>query len=224
MTQKELTAKIQACIFDLDGVIVDTAKYHFLAWKKLANELGFDFTEHQNELLKGVSRQQSLEILLEIGKLSLNEKHKEQLMEKKNAWYLEYIERMMPQEVLPRVQHFLDELKAHKIKLAIGSASKNAQKILTKIKLDHYFDVIIDGNVVSKAKPDPEVFLAAAHNLQIVPQNCVVFEDSLAGIEAAINGGMYCIGVGLKSTLGRPGVSLVISSFAEMSYEKLQSI
>jgi beta-phosphoglucomutase len=183
-------------IFDLDGVIVDTAKYHYLAWKKLANELGFEFTKEQNELFKGVSRKRCLEILLDIGKVKADQEQFDQWMVEKNLDYLAYIEKMDASEILPDVPRVLDYLKARKIPIALGSASKNAKPILEKVSLLPYFDSIVDGNSVTKAKPDPEVFLIAARNLGVDPKKCVVFEDAVAGIQAANKAGMLSIGIG----------------------------
>jgi len=188
-------------IFDLDGVIVDTAKYHYLAWKKLADELGFEFTIEQNELFKGVSRKRCLEILLEIGDIKATQEQFDTWMVEKNEDYLAYIEQMNESEILPDVPKILKFLKENNIQIALGSASKNAKPILEKVKLVGYFDYIVDGNSVTKAKPDPEVFLIAAKNMNIVPENCIVFEDAVAGIEAANNAKMTSIGIGDENTL-----------------------
>lgn len=192
---------IKAFIFDLDGVIVDTAKYHYLAWKDLANRLGFDFTEMDNERLKGVSRVRSLEILLEIGEKDFDEKTKTELANRKNDQYVGLISKMTPREILPGVTIFLQQAKEAGIKIVLGSASKNAPLILEKIGLDHLFDAVIDGNKVSKAKPDPEVFLKGAVAVQTHYTDCIVFEDAVAGIEAAKNAGMIAVGVGNPETL-----------------------
>lgn len=192
---------MRACIFDLDGVVVDTAKYHYLAWKELAQELGFFFSEKENERLKGVSRMASLEILLEVGGIQATEEEKNRMAEKKNRRYLEYITRMTPEEVLPGVKPFLEALRKNGIKVALGSASKNAKIILQQTGITPLFDAIADGTNVSKAKPDPEVFLKAAELLGVSPQECLVFEDAVAGVEAAHRGGMRCIGVGSAETL-----------------------
>ena len=202
---------IEACIFDLDGVVVDTAKYHFIAWKALAQELGFDFTHNDNERLKGVSRMQSLDILLEIGGKQFAEKEKLAMAEKKNTLYVSYIEKMSPEETLPGVEQFLQELRKKGIKTALGSASKNAPLILERIGLAGWFDVIVDGNSISEAKPNPEVFLKGAEKLGIIPEHCVVFEDAIAGVEAARNANMYCIGIGEPANLGL--ADLVIPGF-----------
>ncbi|KGG79773.1 beta-phosphoglucomutase [Caloranaerobacter azorensis] len=194
-------ANIKACIFDLDGVIVDTAKYHYLAWKRLANELGFDFTEKDNEKLKGVSRMESLEILLNLGNIKVDEETKLKLAEKKNNWYRELISKMDESEILPRVKEFINELKNSNIKVAIGSSSKNTMTILNSIKMTDFFDAIIDGNKITKAKPDPEVFLLGAEALGVNPNECVVFEDAESGIKAAKNAGMYAVGIGSNEIL-----------------------
>lgn len=212
-------AKIKACLFDLDGVIVDTAKYHYLAWKRLAKELGFDFTEEHNERLKGISRMQSLEILLEVGGLTLDEKVKMELADKKNSWYCEYIAKMTPDEILPGAKEFLELLRNNGIKIALGSASKNSMSILTNLGLVDHFDAIVDGNKVTHAKPDPEVFLLGAKELGAAPDECVVFEDAQAGIEAAISAGMYSVGIGDPKVLHK--ANIVVSSLKEMTLEKL---
>ncbi len=188
-------------IFDLDGVIVDTAKYHYLAWKNLANELGFDFTEEQNEAFKGVSRRRCLEILLELGGIEVEEAQFEKWLLEKNEDYLSYIAKMDASEILPDVPKVLNFLKENKVPMALGSASKNAIPILEKVELLSYFDTVVDGNKVRRAKPDPEVFLIAARDLQVAPEKCVVFEDAVAGIEAANNASMISIGIGNAKVL-----------------------
>lgn len=194
---------ISTCIFDLDGVIVDTAKYHYLAWKRLAHELGFEFLEEHNERLKGVSRMTSLDIMLEVGGLTFSQSEKEVMAARKNEWYLEYIYKMTPEEILPGVVNFLVMLRSKGIKISLGSASKNAMLILERVQLQHYFDAVIDGNKALKAKPDPQVFLLAAEELGQNPTSCVVFEDAAAGIEAAKAAGMKCIGIGSPNVLGK---------------------
>jgi beta-phosphoglucomutase len=192
---------IRGCIFDLDGVIVDTARYHYLAWRKLANDLGFDFSEENNERLKGVSRMDSLDILLEVGGLSLPDSEKQVLSAAKNSDYLKYIEKMTQSDILPGVTRFLKLLRSAGMKIALGTASKNALTILDRIGLSNDFDSIVDGNRVTKAKPDPEVFLIAARDLDLQPDRCLVFEDAVAGVEAAHRAGMKCIGIGRPEIL-----------------------
>lgn len=214
--------EIKACIFDLDGVIVDTAKYHFIAWREIARELGFEFTEAHNERLKGVSRMRSLEILLEVGGISLNQKTKEQLAEKKNTDYLKYVLQMEPNEILPGAKAFLEELRHLGIKIALGSASKNALTILNRLEITGLFDAIIDGNKVTKAKPDPEIFLKGAEALVAPVKNCVVFEDAEAGIEAAIKANMKCIGIGNPQILQR--ANLVLPGFENFSFQQMNQL
>lgn len=210
---------MKACLFDLDGVIVDTAIYHFKAWRRLANELGFDFTEHQNEQLKGVSRMESLELILQWGGVTLSDEEKQQWAARKNEWYLAYVNQMTPQEVLPGVRNFLDSLRKAGIGIALGSASKNARLILERIDMLDAFDAIIDGTHTTKSKPDPEVFLLGAQALHQNPADCVVFEDAVAGIEAAHRGGMKAVGVGSPEVLTEADV--VITAFTETSLTKL---
>ncbi|AUP80717.1 beta-phosphoglucomutase [Flavivirga eckloniae] len=188
-------------IFDLDGVIVDTAKYHYLAWKKLADTLSFEFTEAHNELLKGVSRVRSLEILLNIGNVSISEEKKQAFLTSKNEDYLGYIQKMNADEILPGVHDLLGKLDRAGIKYALGSASKNAPLILKQVGLLERFEAIVDGNDVTKAKPDPEVFLIAAKKLNLSSEKCIVFEDAIAGIEAANKANMVSVGIGDKDTL-----------------------
>ncbi len=211
---------IKACIFDLDGVVVDTAKYHYLAWKRLAHELGFEFSEVHNERLKGVSRMRSLEILLEVGGLSFPMEKMEEMAARKNEWYLEYILKMTPDEILPGAKELLEELRMHNIKLALGSASKNAPVILNRIGLTHHFDKILDGNAVTAAKPAPDIFLIAAKALGELPEHCIVFEDAEAGIDAAISAGMRCVGIGSPDNLGR--ANLVIPNLKQFTYDNLK--
>lgn len=214
--------EIKGCIFDLDGVIVDTAKYHYLAWKRLSSELGFEFTEEQNERLKGVSRMKSLDILLEIGKLDFSNEEKIKLAEKKNNWYVQYISNMKSNEILPGAEKFLQVVRSIGIKTALGSVSKNSMTILNRLNLAQYFDAIIDGNKVVHAKPNPEVFLLGAREIGVPEKNCVVFEDATAGIEAAINAGMYSIGIGNKNILSR--ANIVIDSLKDMKLEMLKML
>ncbi|HLO29561.1 MAG TPA: beta-phosphoglucomutase [Anaerolineales bacterium] len=208
--------EMRAAIFDLDGVIVDTAKYHYLAWKRLAKAHGFDFTPVDNERLKGVSRGQSLAILLEIGGLSVDEATKSKMAAQKNEWYVDYIRHMDASELLPGAVEYLHRIRLKGIKTALGSASKNAPLILERLGIAGLFDVIVDGNKVSQAKPDPEVFLRAAEELGISPVECVVFEDAEAGIQAAHRAGMGTVGIGSASTLQEaevviPGLAALVA-------------
>ncbi len=214
--------KEKGFIFDLDGVIVDTAKYHYLAWKRLAKSLGIDFTEEDNEQLKGVSRVRSLEKILSWGKKTITEDEFMKLMAIKNDDYLTYINKMDRSELLPDVFETLEFLKTNKQPVALGSASKNARQILKKVNVKHMFDAIVDGNDVSKAKPDPEVFLNAAKLLNQDPEDCIVFEDSVAGIQAANAAKMVSIGIGSKEVLHE--ADYVFKDFTEIEIEFLNQL
>ncbi len=210
---------IKACIFDLDGVIVDTAKYHFQAWRRLANEMGFDFTEADNEQLKGVGRMESLDVILRWGGLSLPEKEKIELAERKNEWYKDLISHMQADEILPGVTDFLADLQSRGIRIALGSASKNAAEVIESIGLGNIFEVIIDGHKTTRSKPDPQVFLLAAEGLALPPAECIVFEDAESGIEAALAGGFFAVGVGNPEVLGK--ARLVIPGFAGLAWDEI---
>lgn len=215
----------KAFIFDLDGVIVDTARYHFFAWQKIAGELGIEFTPQHNEQLKGVSRIRSLDIILELGKIKASEEDKNRWLHQKNQDYLSYIENMDESEVLTGVLHILQYLKEHGQPIALGSASKNARPILEKVKILDYFDAIVDGNDVTNAKPDPEVFLQAAKLLNIAPEDSIIFEDSVAGIQAANIANMTSVGIGEASILHEaqyifPDFTHIDSSFLETLIKK----
>lgn len=190
-----------AFLFDLDGVLVDTAVFHFQAWRRLTQELGFDIDEEFNETLKGISRMDSLDRILSHGNVNLSQQEKEEYAKRKNDWYLELVNQMTPNDVLPGVEEFLQIAKQEGIKIALGSASKNAFIILEKTNILHYFDALIDGNHVSKSKPDPEVFIKGAEALQVPFEKCVVFEDAFAGIEAAKAANMFAVGIGKPDIL-----------------------
>ncbi len=197
---------MQAALFDLDGVIVDTAKFHYLAWRELANGLGFDLSEEQNEKLKGISRMESLDVILGMGGVALPDDEKLRLATIKNGRYVEMIKTIDASEILRGAKEYLIELRARGVKIALGSASKNAEIILKNLGILPLFDAIIDGNKVSRSKPDPEVFLLGAQALGVAPSECVVYEDAAAGVEAAKAGGMYAVGIGLASNLPRADI------------------
>lgn len=214
---------IQAAIFDLDGVIVDTAKFHYLAWRRLAEELGFEFTQQDNERLKGVSRFDSLEIMLRIGGVQgrFTPYEKAALAEKKNGWYVEYIMRMTPEDILPGVRNFLDGARRDGVKIGLGSASKNTPIILDRLKIGELFDAVVDGTMVSRTKPNPEVFLKCAELLDVEPgEGCVVFEDAVAGVEAARAAGMRSVGIGDPEVLRE--ADLVLPGFEKVDWETLK--
>lgn len=207
---------MKAFIFDLDGVIVDTAKFHELAWNKIAEELDIEFSAELNERLKGVSRVRCLEILLENSGQQLSNEKKEEILNKKNQYYLNYIDNISESELLPGVMDLFKRAKQENIHICLGSASKNATFILDKLNITNYFDVVVDGNSVENAKPDPEVFIKSCETLNIKPEQCVVFEDSIAGILAANNAGMYSVGVGKEN-----GLNIANEVHAELTTYKL---
>ncbi|MFQ3237968.1 MAG: beta-phosphoglucomutase [Olleya marilimosa] len=209
-------------IFDLDGVIVDTAKYHFLAWQNLAKSIDIDFTHEQNEQLKGVSRVKSLEKILEWGNKTISEELFTSLMGKKNEEYLSFISKMTDEEILPDVPRVLDYLIEKEQPISLGSASKNARPILEKVHLLSKFNAIVDGNDVSKAKPNPEVFLIAAQHLNMKPEDCIVFEDSVAGVQAANTANMISIGIGEKEVLHE--ADYIFSDFTEIENSFIEEL
>ncbi len=212
--------KHKGLLFDLDGVIVDTAKYHYLAWKEIAGELGIDFTIEDNERLKGVSRMRSFEIILEIGGKEMTEEEKEEWCTKKNEVYLTYIRKLEENEILPGVRAFLEDVKKKGYKISLGSASKNSNLILERLRLTELFDGIIDGTKTSKAKPDPEVFVLGAKELEFDCEECIVFEDAVAGIEAAHAGGMQAVGIGSKERL--PEADFNMPGFEGITIEEIE--
>lgn len=212
----------KAFIFDLDGVIVDTAKYHYLAWKKIANELDIDFTHEHNELLKGVSRVRSLDIILELGNIQASQEDKNKWLIQKNEDYLSYLVDMDESEILPGVMPILHYLKDNNQGIALGSASKNAKPILEKTGIMSYFDVVVDGNDVSNAKPDPEVFLQAAKLLHVANEDSIVFEDSVAGVQAANIANMTSVGIGSESVLHQ--AKYIFQDFTHMDISFIEAL
>ncbi|SCY42815.1 beta-phosphoglucomutase [Nonlabens sp. Hel1_33_55] len=204
----------KAFIFDLDGVVVDTAKFHFVAWQKLAAELGIAFAEAENEQLKGVSRVRSLEKILAWGNKTIDQETFDRKLIQKNEEYLEMVETLTQDDILPGVHDFLLRLRESEQPIALGSASKNARPILKKLGIHDLFDAIVDGTDVSKAKPDPEVFLKACDLLDMPSKNAIVFEDSISGVQAANNAGMISIGLGEVKNLSE--ADEVFESFLEM--------
>jgi beta-phosphoglucomutase len=212
----------KAFIFDLDGVIVDTAKFHFLAWKKLADSLNINFTHEINEQLKGVSRVRSLEIILSQGNVQASQEDKNNWLAQKNEDYLAFVHQMDKSEILPRVEEVLQFLKANHQYVVLGSASKNARPILEKVNILHYFDALVDGNDVTNAKPDPEVFLQGANQVHVAYKDAIVFEDSVAGIQAANVAGMTSVGIGEKEVLHES--DFCFRDFTEMSNDFIMQL
>ena len=189
-------SRIKGCIFDLDGVIVDTAHYHYLAWKRLAEELGYPLTKQDNEQLKGVSRMESLERIMALAGIRLHKREKEELADKKNTWFREYIEAMTPGEIFPGVKQLIHDLRSGGMKIGLASSSKNAKSVVKLLEIESEFQAVVDGNMITHTKPHPEIFLITAEKLGVVPAACVVIEDAAAGVEAALAAGMKCIGIG----------------------------
>jgi beta-phosphoglucomutase len=213
---------INACIFDLDGVITDTAESHYRSWKEVASVLGIDFSVEMNEQLKGVGRRESLIKILGWGGVTLSEEELLQVMERKNDLYQEYIKEITAADVYAGMDPFLRELKDSGIAIGLGSSSRNARTILASLGITHYFDVIIDGNDISNSKPDPEVFKRGADAMGIDPSNIVVFEDAESGVEAALVGGFSVIGVGHAEVLSK--ADHVIPGFSDFSLARLKSL
>lgn len=186
----------EAVIFDLDGVIVSTDNNHYSAWKKIADEEGFSFDRKLNEKLRGVSRLESLNIIIRNCHENISDSKKRLICDKKNSYYIELIKNLSKKDILPGVIDLIDFIKQNNKKVAIGSSSKNCKLILTSIGMIDAFDIIVDGNDIKKSKPDPEVFLTAAINLNVNPARCLVIEDANAGVEAAISAGMHVLAIG----------------------------
>lgn len=212
---------IKAVIFDLDGVIVDTAHYHFLAWKRQAKELGIDLTEKDNEKLKGVSRMQSLQVILDMGKINISKEKKESLAERKNEWFREYIEAMKPSEIFPGVKDLITSMRKMGLKIALASSSKNAPRVIELLGIRNLFDALVDGSMIIDTKPDPEIFMLTAQKLNVAPKDCLVFEDAEAGVEAALRAGMKCVGVG---SVNLSKANMVIAKTADFKIEDLNSL
>ena len=210
---------IKAFLFDLDGVLVDTAVFHYQAWRRMANSLGFDLTHEFNETLKGISRMDSLNRILDFGGVVLSEERKEELAAQKNGWYLELVQQMTANDILPGVLPFLEQTKRAGIKVALGSVSKNAPLILERVGMMHYFNSIIDGSKITNSKPHPEVFLKGAAELNVPAAGCIVFEDAVAGVEAAKRAGMFALGIGSPDVLTR--ADMVVPSLENLTVTEL---
>lgn len=211
-----------AVIFDLDGVIVSTDDCHYQAWKKLADEQGINFDTEINQKLRGVSRMDSLSIILEKANRTYSREEKQALAERKNTYYRELIQQLTPEHILPGIRPLMERLKQQGIKLAIGSSSKNTPLILERLGIRDYFDAVADGNGIKKSKPDPEVFLLAAKRLGVSPAQCVVIEDADAGVEAALAAGMRVIGVGAAA--GNQRATLTVNSLDALPWEELSNL
>jgi len=211
--------KIQAVIFDLDGVIVSTDEFHFLAWKQLADAEGIPFTREDNERLRGVSRMESLDILLEKAARNYSVSEKKDMAICKNAIYRESLKELSPADILPGVSDVLKGLRERDIKIAIGSSSKNAGPILVAIGLDKTFDAVVDGTHIARSKPDPEVFVLAGRHVGVPSENCLVVEDAAAGVDAGIAAGMPVLAIG--SAVAHPGAALRAQDLSAISLDEM---
>jgi beta-phosphoglucomutase len=217
----EVEKRLKACIFDLDGVVVDTFSYHFQAWKRMARQLGFDLTWEMHEELAGLSRMACLEKILDWGNIYISEAEKLYWADIKNNWYVELIAGMRPEEALPGVREFLSAVRRADILTALVSSSKNAGTVLHSTKMEAYFDIVIDGNLIKKPKPHPERYLLAADALQVSPMDCLVFEDTAAGLQSARAGGFRVVGIGVDPAL--KAADFVFSDFESISLTNLSA-
>ncbi|MDP4086723.1 MAG: beta-phosphoglucomutase [Bacillota bacterium] len=210
---------LKAVIFDLDGVITDTAEMHYLAWKELAKGIGIDFNREFNEELKGISRMESLEKILVHGGVAnqFSEADKLGLAKSKNDHYLQLLTQMKPEDIFPGIKEFLDELKANDIKIGLASASKNAPAILESLQITYYFETIVDPEEIAKGKPAPDIFLRAAEKLGITPEECIGIEDSTAGIQSIKDAGMFAVGVGTVNKMEQAGADLILHNTTELA-------
>ncbi len=214
---EKIRPKIEAFIFDLDGVLTDTAEFHFQSWKRLCEEEKIPFNREINEKLRGVSRKKSLEIIL--GDTKVSQEKFAEMMERKNTYYRESIKNISKRDLFPGAEKVLQEVKKGGFKLALGSSSKNARPVIEGLGIRDYFEVIADGNSVEKAKPAPDLFLYAAEKMGVSPEKCVVVEDAEAGIEAALKAGMYVVGIGPPERVRQSHV--YFSETSELSVEKV---
>ncbi|PLR96544.1 beta-phosphoglucomutase [Bacillus sp. T33-2] len=216
-----MTKPLEAVIFDLDGVITDTAEYHYLAWKTLAEQLDITFTREFNEELKGVSRMDSLEKILAVGgkQADYTDEQKASLAHKKNEHYLTLIQDITPADLLPGIKEFIADIKNRGLKLGLASASKNAFTVMDSLGIKDKFDVIVDANTIKNGKPHPQVFLRAAELLAVQPAACIGVEDAAAGVEAIKAAGMYAVAIGPVETFDK--ADLVYGSTSELSLDQV---
>lgn len=212
----------EGVIFDLDGVLVSTDEYHYSGWKRLAVEEGIPFTRKDNHRLRGISRMESLEVVFKKGTGTYSQAEKLEMAERKNRYYVEILQDLSSDDVLPGARMLLEELKQQGFRLAVGSSSRNASLILGKVDLCGYFDIVVDGNDIRRSKPDPEVFLLAAARLGLDTANCVVVEDAEAGVTAANAASMGCIGIGTIDLVGK--ADKVVGSVAEIDAAMILSV
>lgn len=213
---------IELFVFDLDGVLTETSEQHYLAWKMIADELGIPFDKKRNELLKGISRMESLEILLQNASRNFSDDEKAILATNKNMYYKHLINDFSPANLFHGVIELLDDLKRQQIKIALASASYNAPLLIEKLGIKTYFDVVVDPGTIRYGKPNPEIFLEAAYLLNVNPINCIGVEDAIAGVTAIKSAGMYAIGIGEPDTL--ENADIVYASVSELNYQNIKSL
>lgn len=212
---------IKGFIFDLDGVITDTAELHYEAWKKLADEMGWEFDRELNEKLRGISRLDSIKVIMDHNKVTLDEETINKLANKKNDIYVASLDNITPEDYLPGARELLTHLRTEGFNVALGSASKNAVKVLQQLKAMMYFDIIGDGTSVNKSKPAPDIFLYGSEKMKLQPDECIVFEDAEKGIDAAKAGGFHSVGIGPKERVGH--ADLRFDSMAEATLFEIKS-
>ena len=214
---------IKAVLFDLDGVLVSTDEYHYHSWKKISDEEGFDFFNHEfNHKFRGVGRMECVEIITKASGKNYSPKQKQELSDRKNRYFAESLSTVTQEALLPGALVTLKELKKRKIKTAVASNSRNAITIIKQVGIEHLLDTIVDGHQIENSKPDPEVFLLAAKNVGISPDHCLVVEDAIAGIESAKRAGMKALGIGTKERLSN--AKIVIPNLSAISVEELLNI
>jgi len=216
-----MSEQAKALIFDLDGVVVFTDKYHYLGWKKLADENGWRFDEEFNNNLRGVSRMKSLELMLEYNGLDLPEDEKNRLADRKNEYYKELLQRINESDLYPGAVGFVKKVRERGLKTALASSSKNAHAVLVALDLEPLFDAVVTGNDITQSKPDPEIFLLAAKKMGMKPEDCVVFEDAGSGVESAHRAGMRAVGVGPVETVG--AAEIVMQDYGDLDLEHVLS-
>jgi beta-phosphoglucomutase len=218
-SQKTLSIGAHAALFDLDGVVVFTDKYHYLGWKKVSDENGYEFNEKLNDLCRGVPRMASLEVILGHNRVTLSQSEKEVLADRKNRYYVELLQSICADDLYPGVIDFLKKLRARGVKIGLCSSSRNAGLVLDRLELTAYFDAVVTGADIRHAKPHPEIFLLGASRLDTPPEKCVAFEDAPAGVDSALAAGMPCIGIGTPDLL--PQATQVIQRYDQLDLNEL---
>ncbi len=214
---------IKAVLFDLDGVLVSTDEYHYRSWQKLSAEEGFDFFDEEfNHRFRGVARMECIEIITRASGRNYTPEQKQELAARKNRYFVDSLQTVTPEALLPGALRALQELKKRSIKIAVASNSRNAKTIIQRVRIEPYLDAVVDGHEIENSKPDPEVFLLAAKNVGVPPSHCIVVEDAVTGIEAARRAGMKALGIGTKSRL--PNADIVVADLSAISIDELLNL